>query len=83
MRLIVKNEQVVIIDRKLSREECLSIKSVSAQWIVEAFIKYINIDISDYRSHEYENILSGTFILHIRKEDLSKLREDKLSKLFE
>jgi len=81
-RLVVKNEQIVIIDRLLSKEECEFTKEFGAQWIVEAFIKYINIDISDYMLHEYESE-TNCFILHIRKEDLAKLREDKLSKLFE
>jgi len=81
-RLVVKNEQIVIIDRLLSKEECEFTKEFGAQWVVSAFRKYINIDISDYMLHEYESE-TNSFILHIRKEDLSKLREDKLSKLFE
>lgn len=81
-RLIVKNEQIVIIDRLLSKEECEFTKEFGAQWVVSTFRKYINIDISDYMLHEYESE-TNCFILHIRKEDLSKLREDKLSKLFE
>ena len=81
-RLVVKNEQIVIIDRKLSKEECEFTKEFGAQWVVETFRKYINIDISDYMLHEYESE-TNCFILHIRKEDLVKLREDKLSKLFE
>jgi uncharacterized protein (DUF2344 family) len=81
-RLVVKNEQIVIIDRKLSKEECEFTKEFGAQWIVSAFRKYINIDISDYLLHEHESE-ANCFILHIRKEDLAKLREDKLSKLFE
>jgi uncharacterized protein (DUF2344 family) len=81
-RLVVKNEQIVIIDRLLSKEECEFTKEFGAQWIVEAFRKYINIDISDYMLHEHKSE-TNCFILHIRKEDLAKLREDKLSKLFE
>ena len=57
-----------------------AIKAFGAQWVVDAFRKYINIDISDYMLHEYESELN-CFILHIRKEDLSKLREDKLKEL--
>jgi hypothetical protein len=80
-KLIVNNKGVIIIDKTLSKDECESIKHNSAQWIVNAFKKYINIDISNYRLDEYVSG-SGFFALHIRPEDLAKLREDKLSKLF-
>ena len=80
-KLIVNNKVVIIIDKTLSKDECESIKHNSAQWIVNAFKKYINIDISNYRLDEYVSG-SGFFALHIRPEDLAKLREDKLSKLF-
>jgi hypothetical protein len=80
-KLIVNNKGVIIIDKTLSKDECESIKHNSAQWIVKAFKKYINIDISNYRLDEYVSG-SGFFALHIRPEDLAKLREDKLSKLF-
>ena len=79
-KLIVNNKGVIIIDKTLSKDECESIKHNSAQWIVNAFKKYINIDIN-YRLDEYVSG-SGFFALHIRPEDLAKLREDKLSKLF-
>lgn len=81
-KLIVNNKGVTIIDKTLSKDECESIKHNSAQWIVNAFKKYIKIDISNYRLDEYVSG-SGFFVLHIRPEDLAKLREDKLSKLFE
>ena len=80
-KLIVNNKGVIIIDKTLSKDECESIKHNSAQWIVNAFKKYINIDISNYRLDEYVSG-SGFFALYIRPEDLAKLREDKLSKLF-
>jgi hypothetical protein len=80
-KLIVNSKGVIIIDKTLSKDECESIKHNSAQWIVNAFKKYINIDISNYRLDEYVSG-SGFFALHIRPEDLAKLREDKLSKLF-
>ena len=80
-KLIVNSKGVIIIDKTLSKDECESIKHNSAQWVVNAFKKYINIDISNYRLDEYVSG-SGFFALHIRPEDLAKLREDKLSKLF-
>lgn len=80
-KLIVNNKGVIIIDKTLSKDECESVKTTGAQWIVNAFKKYINIDISNYRLDEYISG-RGFFALYIRPEDLAKLREDKLSKLF-
>jgi hypothetical protein len=80
-RIVVKSNQIVIINRQLSNDECLLIPGTGAQWIVNAFKKYINIDISNYRLDEYISG-RGFFALYIRPEDLAKLREDKLSKLF-
>ena len=84
-KLIVNSKGVIIIDKTLSKDECESIaqqkNSKSAQWVVYAFKKYINIDISNYGLDEYISG-RGFFALYIRPEDLAKLREDKLSKLF-
>ena len=79
-RIVVKSNQIVIINRQLSNDECLLIPGTGAQWVLSVVKKYINIDVSDYRLNEYES-RTGFFILHIRSEDISKLREDKLSKL--
>ena len=49
-KLIVNNKGVIIIDKTLSKDECESIKHNSAQWIVNAFKKYINIRPTDYKS---------------------------------
>jgi hypothetical protein len=76
--LIVKNKEVVIIDKTLSKSECESIKTTGAQWVTDAFIKYVGLDIGDYTIIEYDNG-DNYFIIHIRQEDLIKLREDKLN----
>ena len=78
-RIVVKSNQIVIINRQLSNDECL-FGYHSKSSLISVVKKYINIDVSDYRLNEYES-RTGFFILHIRSEDLSKLREDKLSKL--
>jgi hypothetical protein len=44
-------------------------------------MKYVGLDISDYTIKEYRNG-KDYFTIHIRQEDLIKLREDKLSDLF-
>jgi hypothetical protein len=80
-KLIVKNKEVTIIDKTLSKDECESIKTTGAQWVCDAFTKYVGLDISDYTIKEYINN-ENTFLIYIREEDLIKLREDKLSDLF-
>jgi len=77
-KLIVKNKEVTIIDKTLSKDECESIKTTGALWVCGAFTKYIGLDISDYTIKEYING-SNYFIISIREEDLIKLREDKLN----
>jgi hypothetical protein len=79
-KLIVKNKEVSIIDKLLTNDECESISGTGAQWICNAFTKYIGLDISDYTISEYYSE-PGCFILNIRVEDLIKLREDKLNNL--
>jgi hypothetical protein len=81
-KLIVKNKEVTIIDKTLSKDECESIKTTGAQWVCDAFTKYIGLDISDYTIKEYINN-ENTFLIYIREEDLIKLREDKLNILID
>ena len=80
-KLIVKNKEVTIIDKTLSKDECESILGFGAEWVCNAFKKHVGIDIADYTIKEYQNG-SDYFNLSIREEDLIKLREDKLSDLF-
>ena len=79
-KLIVNNKAVTIIEKNLSKDECESIKTTGAQWVCDAFIKYVGLDISDYTIKEYINN-ENTFLIYIREEDLIKLREDKLNYL--
>lgn len=81
-KLIVKNKEVTIIDKTLSKDECESIKTTGAQWVCDAFTKYVGLDISDYTIKEYINN-ENTFLIYIREEDLIKLREDKLNILID
>jgi hypothetical protein len=81
-KLIVKNKEVTIIDKTLSKDECESIKTTGAQWVCDCFMKYIGLDISDYTIKEYING-SNYFTISIREEDLIKLREDKLNILID
>lgn len=79
-KLIVNNKAVTIIEKNLSKDECESIKTTGAQWVCDAFIKYVGLDISYYTIKEYINN-ENTFLIYIREEDLIKLREDKLNYL--
>ena len=81
-KLIVNNKAVTIIDKTLSKDECESIKTTGAQWVCDAFTKYVGLDISDYTIKEYINN-ENTFLIYIREEDLIKLREDKLKILID
>jgi hypothetical protein len=81
-KLIVKNKEVTIIDKTLSQDDCESVKTTGAQWICDVFMKYLGIDIIDYTIKEYCNG-KDYFTIYIREEDLIKLREDKLSYLFD
>jgi hypothetical protein len=81
-KLIVKNKEVTIIDKTLSKDECESIKTTGAQWVCDAFTKYVGLDIADYTIKEYINN-ENTFLIYIREEDLIKLREDKLNYLID
>jgi len=81
-KLIVKNKGVTIIDKTLSQDECESIKTTGAQWVCDAFTKYVGLDISDYTIKEYTNGINY-FTISIREEDLIKLREDKLNILID
>jgi hypothetical protein len=80
-RLVVNNKGIIIIDKNLSKEEFESIKGNNTRWLINAFKKYIGLDISNYNFSEFV-IGSNYFIVSIREEDLIKLREDKLNHLF-
>jgi hypothetical protein len=81
-KLIIKNKEVVIIDKTLSKDECESIKTTGAQWVCDVFMNYVGLDIGDYTIKEYSKG-DDYFIISIREEDLIKLREDKLNYLID
>jgi hypothetical protein len=80
--LKVVNGGVTIVNRSLTEDECLSIKSNGIQWICDAFMMYIGLDISDYTIKEYSTNQKDYFLIHIRPEDLIKLRDRRLDCLF-
>ena len=79
--LIVKHNGQIIIHRTLTPDELATVYgSGTIQLVINAFIKYIGLDISSYGLNEYDNT-DKSFILYIRTEDLEKLRDNKLNEL--
>ena len=83
--LIVKHNGQIIIHRTLTSDELATVYgSGTIQLVINAFIKYIGLDISSYRLNEFENPLTNknrSFTIYIRNEDLEKLRDNKLNEL--
>jgi hypothetical protein len=79
MRISVSYKEINIIEKILTKDECDSIDGIFGKvvWIVNAYKKYIGLDISSYRISEYED-LPYNFTIFIRTEDLVKLRHKKL-----
>ena len=82
-KLIVKRNNLTILEKNLTQED-FPIKGmstgISAEFIVTAFKVHIGLDINQYRLDEWDGN-EERFILHIREEDLVKLRDDKLNLL--
>ena len=76
----IKHNGVVIATTELSEEEDKKLEVSRLAFIVDLFEKKFGLDISQYRLNEYESLV-GYFFIHIRNEDLQKLREEKLTKL--
>lgn len=76
----IKHNGVVIATTDLLVEEVKKLEVNLFVFIVELFEKKFGLDISEYRLNEYER-LKGSFFIHIRNEDLERLREEKLTKL--
>jgi len=78
--LIVKHNEQIVIQKDLTDEESSAIPGIGAQWILNAFQKYIGLDIGSYRLDELDKFDKG-FILYIRTEELERLRDNKLNTL--
>lgn len=76
----IKNNGAIIATTELSEEEEKKIEASRLGFIVELFEKKFGLEIGLYGLNEYEN-LKGHFFIHIRNEDLERLREEKLTKL--
>lgn len=78
--LIVKHKEQIVIQKDLTDEEASAIPGIGAQWILNAFQKYIGLDISSYRLDEYDNTSKG-FTIYIKTKDLERFRNNKLEQL--
>jgi len=76
----LKHNGVIIATSNLSLEEENKLEETNLSFILELFFKKFGLDIGQYGLNEYENN-KGEFFLHIRNEDLVKLRDYKLTKL--
>ena len=76
----IKHNGVIITTTDLLVEEEKKLEAMRLVFIVELFEKKFGLDISQYKLDEYENF-KGSFFIHIRNEDLERLREEKLTKL--
>lgn len=76
----LKHNGVIIATTDLLVEEEKKLEEMRLVFIVELFEKKFGLDIGQYGLNEYES-LKGSFFIHIRNEDLERLREEKLTKL--
>lgn len=79
-RLIIKHKNLEISNKKLSLLECRSIDGDGVVWVVNAFKKYIGLDINSYKLSEFR-YSSDNIVLYIRTEDLAELRNNKLNSI--
>jgi hypothetical protein len=76
----IKYRGVVIASAELSEEEDMTLRDNRMTFILALFQNKFGLNIGQYGLSEYENII-GSFFIHIRSEDLERLRNDKLEKL--
>ena len=76
----IKYRGVVIASAELSEEEDMTLRDNRMTFILALFQNKFGLNIGQYGLSEYENII-GSFFIHIRIEDLERLRNDKLEKL--
>jgi hypothetical protein len=76
----IKHNGAIIATTDLLVEEVKKLEVSRLVYIIDIFEKKFGLDISEYRLNEYENN-EGNFFIHIRNEDLQRLREDKLKEI--
>lgn len=89
--LYIKDDDRLIATRALNRDEFNTIEGDGAQFIINAYSKFFNLDISDYNVSRLmldefepnEDSLSAknSITIRITKEDLVKLRDSKLGEI--
>jgi hypothetical protein len=82
MKISVSHNDIIIIEKILTQDECNSLDGIGVVWIVNAYKKYIGLDISSYRLSELKDS-PYHFTVFIRTEDLVKLRDNKLGEILE
>jgi hypothetical protein len=82
MKISVSHNDIIIIEKILTQDECNSLDGIGVVWIANAYKKYIGLDISSYRLSEIKDS-PYHFTIFIRTEDLVKLRDNKLGEILE
>jgi hypothetical protein len=82
MKISVSHNGIIIIEKILTQDECNSLDGIGVVWIVNAYKKYIGLDISSYRLSDIKDS-PYHFTISIRTEDLVKLRDNKLGEILE
>lgn len=76
----LKHNGVLIASKELSQKETTNLIEGHLTYIVILFKTIYKFDIGEYRLSEYE-IHRDYFFIHIRTEDLEKIRDYKLTEL--
>jgi beta-galactosidase beta subunit len=79
-RIGLKHNGVLIASKELSQKETTNLIEGHLTSIMNLFKTIYKLDISEYRLSEYENH-RDYFYIHIRAEDLEKIRDYKLKQL--
>ena len=77
----IKSNGIIIAIKEISHEQIESKSDPSLlRLMIEFYKEKFGLDVSKYRLNEYENS-KESFFIHIRSEDLEKMRDDKIKKL--
>ena len=89
--LYIKDDDRLIATRSLSRDEFDTIEGDGAQFIINAYSKFFNLDISgydisrllldDFEPNEDSLLAKKSLTIKIHKEDLIILRDSKLGEI--
>ena len=81
--IIIQYNNQIIAQKELSPDEIKENFNHNLYiYIIQLFIKYFNLDISEYMIYEYTHI-GDKFIIKIRPEDLQLIRNNRINTILE